>query len=50
MKLKITAAKPMIASQADRLPRHPRVARAWTYPAKTTQMMKVQTSLVSQPQ
>ena len=41
---------PVVWHLHDLLPRHPRVARAWTYPAKTTQMMKVQTSLVSQPQ
>jgi hypothetical protein len=32
-KLKRTAENPMIASHADREPRHPRVARAWMYPA-----------------
>ena len=29
VKLKSTAVNPMIDSQADREPRHPRVARAW---------------------
>jgi hypothetical protein len=50
VKLNNTAENPMMARTADRDPRHPRVARAWMYPAKMTQTMKVQTSLVSQPQ
>ena len=33
VKLNSTAAKPTIASHAERTPRHPRVARAWMYPA-----------------